>query len=312
MGKRVDPKEGLRLTLLKCATHTVVDVDAAAERYARWLDYSVVETGVVPVDLAAAWQAPGSAGRRSIVMQPASGSPVFLRFVESDPVPDYLPIRTYGWAAIEICVQDVEAVNERMLASQLFDVIGPPKPLDGFPNVKPMQVRGPDQETVYLTEIRVDDPSSGLPKPKSLIDRPFIMVLACLDLAKTAAWLADVLALEVSDPVAIRYSMISLAFGLPSEDKHALVTAKWDGQTFLEADQYPEGAIERPCQPGMLPPGVSIVSMVHPDFSRLEGKWVAEPVVRHGPLYGGARVGVLRTPEGALLEVIEGEALPWG
>lgn len=300
------------MTLLKCATHTVTDVDAAALRYARWLDYNVVEDGVIAADLASAWDAPASAGRRYVVMQPSSGSPVFLRFIEGDDVPEYLPIRTYGWAAIEICVSDVEAVNERMLASEVFEVIGPPKPLDGFPNVKPMQVRGPDKETVYLTEIRVDDPSSGLPKPQSLIDRPFILVLACPDLPATAKWMVDVLALEVTDPVAIRYSMISLAFGLSADDRHELVTAKWKGQVFLEADQYPQATTDRPAWPGALPPGVSIVSMVHPDFERLQGHWVSPPVARGGPLYAGARVGVLRTPEGALLEVIEGEALAWG
>jgi hypothetical protein len=289
----------------------VQNVDAAAGRYARWLDYGVVEQGSVPADLAQAWGAPASAGRPYVVMQPASGSPVFLRFVEGDPVSGYLPIRSYGWAATEICVTDVEAVNERMIASDDFDVIGDPKPLDGFPNVKPMQVRGPDQEIVYLTEIRVDDPSSGLPKPKSLIDRPFILVLACPDLGVTAQWMADVLELEVTDPVAINYTMITLAFGLPETDKHALVIAKWDGQTFLEADQYPDGATVRPCNPGALPPGVSIVSMVHPDFARLEGHWVSPPVVREGALYAGRRVGVLKTPEGALLEVMEGEPLAW-
>lgn len=300
------------MTLLKCATHIVADVDASVARYMRWLDYSVVERGVVPADLAESWGAPASSGRRYAVMQPASAIPVFLRFIEGDPVADYLPIRTYGWAAIEICVQNVEAVNERMLASHDFEVIGPPRPLDGFPNVKPMQVRGPDLETVYLTEIRVDDPSAGLPRPKSLIDRPFILVLACQNLGNTAAWMADVLALEVSDPVAIRYSMISLAFGLPADDKHALVTAKWQGQVLLEADQYPDGTTQRPCHPGALPPGVSIVSIVHPDLARLDGHWASAPVMREGPLYAGARVGVLRTPEGALLEVIEGEPLAWG
>ncbi|MFT3966024.1 MAG: VOC family protein [Sphingobium sp.] len=300
------------MTLLKCATHIVGDVDAAIDRYSRELDYSVVEDTFVPADLAEAWGAPASAGRRAVVMRPASGSPVFLRFIEGDEVPAYLPIRTYGWAAIEICVTDVEAVNERMVASKDFDVIGKPKPLDGFPNVKPMQVRGPDKETVYLTEIRVDDPSSGLPRPRSLIDRPFILVLACPDLPKTAAWLADVLGLEVTDPVSIRYSMITLAFDLPEEEKHALVIAKWRGQTFLEADQYPEAAMERPRNPGALPPGVAIVSMTHPDFDRFEGHWLSPPVVREGALYDGARVGVLKTPEGALLEVIEGEALAWG
>lgn len=300
------------MTLLKCATHIVDDIDAAVARYTRWLDYAVVEEGVVPADLAAAWQAPASGERRYAVLQAASGSPVFLRFIAGDPVPDYLPIRSYGWAAIEICVSDVEAVNARMLESGTFEVIGPPKVLDGFPNVKPMQVRGPDREILYLTEIRVDDPSSGLPKPRSLIDRPFILVLASPDLPATAQWMADTLGLEVSVPVAIRYSMISQAFGLPEEDRHALVTAKWQGQVFLEADQYPQGTVDRPAHPGALPPGVAIVSMLHPDLARLEGAWLSLPVVREGALYAGRRVGVVKTPEGALLEVIEGEALPWG
>lgn len=299
------------MTLLKCATHIVSNVDDAAARYSQHLDYQTVETGVISDDLAAAWGTPASAGRRYIVMQPRSNSPVFLRFIEGSTVAEYEPIRTYGWAATEICIQDVEAVNTRMLACDEFEVVGPPKPLDGFPNVKPMQVRGPDKEIVYLTEIRVEDPSSGLPNPKSEIDRPFIMVLACPDLPKTAAWMRDVLALEVSDPVAIRYTMISLAFNLSEESRHELVTAKWKGQVFLEADQYPEGSTDRPCAPGELPPGIAIVTMAHPELDRLEGHWFTPPTPREGPLYGGARVGVLKTPEGALLEVVEGDALPW-
>ncbi|MFS0851123.1 hypothetical protein AB3M93_16885 [Novosphingobium panipatense] len=189
------------MTLLRCATHTVRDVTETAERYMRWFDYSLVEQGLVGEDLAAVWQAPASAGRPYVLMRPASGSDVFLRFVEGDVVPGYVPIRTYGWAAIEICVTDVDAVNERMIASPDFDVIGPPKPLDGFPTVKPMQVRGPDLETVYLTEIRVNGPDHGLPTPRSLVDRPFILVLACSDLQASIGWVGDVLGLDMIEPV---------------------------------------------------------------------------------------------------------------
>lgn len=295
------------MTLLKCATHVVRDLSAAIARYNEWLDYAVVEQGIVSDDLAASWLSPASAGRAYAVLQPSSGAEVFLRFVEGDDVPDYRPIRTYGWAAIEICVQDVETVNARMLESP-FEVIGPPKPLDGFPTVKPMQVRGPDRETVYLTEITVDGPANGLPAPASLVDRPFILVLACPDLRATMRWVDTVLGLEMIDPIAIRYSMISLAFDLPADDKHELVTAKWKGETFLELDQYPEGATVRPTHPGALPPGVAMCTMAYPDFDRLEPHWASPPMVREGPLYGGRRVGMLKTPEGALLEVIEGES----
>lgn len=293
------------MTLLNCATHVVKDLAAARDRYVRWMDYRVVEEGVLTADLAASWEAPASAGRAYAVLQPASGAEVYLRFVEGDVVPSYAPIRTYGWAAIELCVTDVEAVNARMLESP-FEVIGPPKNLDGFATVKPMQVRGDDLETVYLTEILVDGPETGLPKPQSLIDRPFIMVLACPDLRKSAQWVKDVLGLEVIDPVAIRYSMISLAFGLPEDARTELVTGKWGGNVFLELDQYPEGATVRERHPGALPPGVAITTMLHPDFARLDAHWASPPVVREGALYAGRRVGVLHTPEGALLEVIEG------
>lgn len=292
------------MTLLACATHVVRDLAAAVDRFQTWLDYTVVEQGEVPADLAAAWLAPASAGRTYAILQPASGADVFLRFVEGDLVEAYLPIRTYGWAAIEICVQDVMAVNARMLRSP-FDVIGPPTPIAGFPTIYPMQVRGADQETVYLTEIKPDGPEHGLPVPATLIDKPFILVLACADMAKSGRWFADVLGLAVTDPVAIRYRMIANAFGLPIEQLHEITTASWEGQFFLELDQYPDATIERPRHDGALPPGVAICTLLHPEFERFDGQWASEPVIRQGALYQGRRAGLLQTPEGALLELID-------
>lgn len=292
------------MNLLRSATLTVTDLDATVARFITWLDYAIAEQGTLPAELADAWGTPASAGRRYAICRPASGADVFLRFVEGDPVPDYRPIRTYGWAAIEICVQDVMAVNERMLRSP-FEVIGPPTRIAGIPTIHPMQVRGPDQETVYLTEITTDDPGSGLPRPGSLIDKLFILVLACPDMRATAAWFANNLRLAVTDPMAIRYTMIAKAFDLPMSDLHEIVTANWEGDVFLEFDQYPAAATRRPCHPGALPPGVAICSIVHPDFDALDVAWFTPPVVRDGPLYGGKRCGILKTPEGALLEVIE-------
>lgn len=293
------------MTLLRCATHVVADLTQACQRYVEWMDYTVVEMGKVDEGLAALWQAPASEGRLYALLQPASGAGVYLRFVEGEPQEDYRPIRTYGWAAIELCVTDVEAVNRRMLESP-FEVIGPPRDLDGFSTVKPMQVQGADQEVVYLTEILVDGPSHGLPRPQSLIDRPFIMVLACPDLPRSIAWVRDVLGLEVIDPVAIRYSMIAKSFDLPEGEKTEIVTAKWHGQVFLELDQYPPEATVRATHPGALPPGVAITTMAHPDLARLEGHWAVPPAPRDGLLYQGRMVGLLRTPEGALLEIIDG------
>jgi hypothetical protein len=294
------------MTLLRCASHVVENVAAACERYASWMDYRVIEQGEVPRDLAAAWHCPASAGRAYAVLQPASGEQAFLRFIEGDPVPEYRPIRSYGWAAIELCVTDVEVVHAQMQESP-FEVIGPPRMLDGFTTIKPMQVRGPDAEIVYLTEFSGHDPALALPQPVSLIDRPFIIVHASRDLATGARWLRDELGLATTDPVSIRYTMIERAFGLTPEDKTAIATAGWPGgETFLEFDQYPQGATPRPGHADALPPGVALVTMQHPDIPRIDGHWLSPPVSREGAVYGGRLTGVLQTPDGALLEVVDG------
>lgn len=293
------------MTLLKCATHMVDSVAAACARYEQWMGYSVIEQGEVPGDLAADWHCPASAGQAFAVLQPASGEQVFLRFIKGDPVPEYRPIQTYGWAAIELCVTDVEVVHARVLESP-FEVIGPPRMLDGFTTIKPMQVRGPDAEIVYLTEFSGHDPALALPHPVSLIDRPFIIVHASRDLDAGTRWLGDVLGLAVTDPVSIRYTMIERAFGLTPDDRTAIATAGWPGgETFLEFDQYPRAATVRPGHAGALPPGVAVVTMLHPDMTRLDGHWLSPPRPREGPIYGGRLTGVLQTPDGALLEVVD-------
>jgi len=84
------------------------------------------------------------------------------------------------------------------------------------------------------------------------------------------------------------------------------VTAKWGGDVFLEFDQYPEATVVRPQHPGALPPGVSICTLLHPAFDELRIDWLSQPVMREGAVYGGRHVGVVKTPEGALLEVAAG------
>jgi catechol 2,3-dioxygenase-like lactoylglutathione lyase family enzyme len=290
------------MNLLRAATLVTPDAEAAAARYVQWMDYSVVERGLVPADLAASWGAPASTGRHAVTIQPASGADVFIRFVEGDPVPDYQPLRTHGWAALEICNQDVLGVNERMKTSP-FEIIGPPKRIDGLPTIHPMQVKGPDDEIVYLTEIV--SPGNGLPYPGSFIDKLFILVLACSDMNASADWFKATLGLQVGAPMTIIYNMINDAFGLAADARHTLATATWEGDVFLEFDQYPAEATPRPGHAGALPPGIAMTTLKHPAFDTVTGDWIIAPTVREGPVYGGRRAGVLRGPDGVLIEVVE-------
>jgi len=291
------------MELLRAATLTVADPEATAARYVEWLDYEVVERSPVPADLAASWSCPASAGRASVVCRPASGAEVFLRFVEGATPSDYKPLRTYGWAAIEICTQDTHAVNARMERSP-FQIIGPPKELDGLPAIFPMQVKGPDQEIVYLTQIRDNLPAYDLPRAASLIDKLFIIVLACSDLQASLDWFETELKLSAGRSMDLVYTMINGAFGLPADTRHTLATMIHGRDCFLELDQYPDAAAPRPSEPGALPPGIAITTFRHPDFDALKG-WIAPPAVRDGAVYAGKRSGTLVAPDGTLVEVVE-------
>ena len=292
------------MRLLRAATLTTPDCDAAAALYARWLDYAIVDSGLVPDDLAASWGAPASAGRRFVVTRPASGVEVFLRFVEGDAAPDYHPLRTFGWAAIELCVEDVLAVNARITRSP-FEIIGPPKKLEGLPTIFPMQVKGPDQEIVFLTEINGDPPDQVLPRAASLIDKLFILVLACSDLRASTRWFAEHLQLEAGRELDLVYSVINGAFDLPADTQHTLLTMTHDRDVFLELDQYPAQTTPRAGPAGALPPGIAVASFLHPAFDEARGPWITPPIPRTGPLYDGRRSGCMRAPDGTLVEIVE-------
>lgn len=296
------------MKLLRAATLTVAVLDRSLTLYRDWLDHRVVERGVVTAALAAAWGAPGTEGKPFATLQPESGAPVFLRFVEDEPHPDYEPLKTYGWAAIEICVSDVLKVDERMKRSP-FEIIGPPRELDGMPAIFPMQVKGPDQEIVYLTEIRDDLPMYDLPRAVSLIDRQFIQVLACSDLKGALRWASEVLGLDFGREIVMVYTMLANAFGVPHARKFTIATLTHARDVFFEFDQLPPAAGPRPGWKGRLPQGVAISTLLMPDFDARVAtaqEWlIAAPAAHDGPLYDGRRAATLRGPDGTLFEIVE-------
>jgi catechol 2,3-dioxygenase-like lactoylglutathione lyase family enzyme len=296
------------LKLLRAATLTVADLARSIDLYTRHLDHTLVESGVLEADLAQSWGAAASAGHPYAVLQPESGADVYLRFVEDTAHPDYAPLVSYGWAAIEICVSDVLAVNARMEQSP-FTIIGPPRQLDGMPAIFPMQVQGPDGEIVYLTEIRDDLPEYDLPRAQSLIDRQFIQVLAASDMRATLTWMGEVLGLSFGRDIALVYTMLAKAFGVAMDTKFTIATATHERDVFYEVDQLPPAAGPRPGHKGRLPQGVALSTIVLPDFAervrRHEAWLIGPPRPCHGAIYAGKRAATFKGPDGTLFEVVE-------
>lgn len=294
------------MRLLRAGTLMVVDPAATAKRYIEWFNYRVVEEGFVERSLAHGWGTPNVAGRRYVVLQPESGSAVYLRLVAGEAVAGYEPLRTYGWAALEICVSDVLAV-ERRLRDSPFRIIGPPREIPGLPTIFPMQVLGPDKEVVYLTQIRGDLPAYDLPRAASLIDSIFIMVLACSNLDASSEWFRQHVQLEFGRKMDIVYSMLAMAFGTPPSTLYTINTLTHERDVFLELDQYPAAATARPRLPGDMPPGIALATLIHPKFDALPGPWLEEPEERRGVIYGGRRSGTLRGVDGTLIEIVSAE-----
>ena len=293
------------MKMLRCATLSVRDPLASGAVYERWLDYRTVQSGQVPDALAASWGCPASAGARFVVLEPASGRDTFIRLIEQPPVTGYAPLRTYGWNATEVCVQDVLAVNERMTwDGSPFEVIGPPREIEGLDAIYPMQVRGPDDEILYFTQIRGDLPAYKLPRASTLIDQVFIMVAGASDLDATMAWFRDAVGLRDGRKMDIVYTMLAGAYGSDPEALHTIATMIDEDDVFLEVDQYPPEATARPGHDGMLPPGVALTTFKTHRMDELSG-WLTAPAPHEGPVYGGKRAGTLRGPDGILAEVVE-------
>lgn len=282
----------------------VADPEGSAQRYVEWFGYRIIEHGHIDASLAESWAAPRVAGRRFVVLEPASRAPVLLRFIEGEAAASFRPLRHYGWAALEICVEDVLTVDARLRSSP-FEIIGPPREIDGLPSIFPMQVLGPDREIVYLTQIRADLPSYDLPRAAAPIDKLFILVLACSDLDASLAWFERHARLALGRKMSIVYTMLAKSFDLPMSDPHEIATMVHGRDVFLELDQYPSAATARVTSAGDLPPGISLATLAHPEFGELPGPWIAPPARRLGSIYGGRLAGTLRAPDGTLVEMVE-------
>jgi catechol 2,3-dioxygenase-like lactoylglutathione lyase family enzyme len=287
---------------LALGTVCVPDVDAALQLYAGLLEQDIIADSVVSVDEASAWQAPRLVGARSVVMQPPSKAPVYLRLIEQPDPPDYKPGTHFGWAALELSVKSADDIYQRLLKAKT-PIIAPPKALSFTDKLYPMQARGPGGEAIYLNEVRGNLPSSDLPMAECWVDKLFIAVMGCHDMAASLNFYNALLGTGIGGQWEMPYSVINAAFNLSADTAHKLATVA-DGRTVLfEVDHYPAAAMPRPTDAGRLPQGVSMIG-VRISQPPKNAHWLVPPSVRPHAPYFGATVGVIRGLDNELLEVI--------
>lgn len=298
-----------RLTRFRFATVGAPDLGAIEDQYGEWLGYSVRERGEVPVDLAESWGTPAMAGRPYIVLSTEGAPDDYIRAVQITPVPGYKPLTTFGWAAFEIIVDDVHAVDARLRKSG-FHILAGPTPLQFMPSIVAMQAVGPAGECLYFTMESGDRATSILPRPRSFVDRPFIFVVAGPDFDALRLWYCDRFDLKRRPLRQSKIRILQEAQGLDPDTIVQMTTAGLREQGYLlEFDTYPTGpgriAAPRPRAPGELPPGCAMASFGITDIELVADAAIAPVVARDGIGYEGRRTATVIGPAGEHVEFIE-------
>ncbi len=293
-----------KLKSIKMATVGVPNVIEAAAWYSRWLSYVPLGRGRVSKNLALSWGTPNMAGREQILLQPESGAEVFIRLVAIDAVPDYTPLRSYGWSAIEIAVKDADAL-QATFDQRDVRIIGRTEALGPGSPIRAMQVLGPGGEVIYLASHTGDREKSNHPEISSFVDRPFIVVLAGPDLDALKIFYRDQFALGDQGDLSLPVRVLSNALGLPPSHVFRLsVLVMSERGNKLELDGLPPPAGPRPRSSGQLPPGVAITSFSVGSLDDISVPFVIPPQAHYGSVRSGCIIG----PVGEIIELIEDQS----
>ena len=287
-----------RLGAIRCVTFTAPDLAAVQDCYTRYLGYRVIERGHLPETLAAAWDAPAAAGKPMLTLAPHAGDNFFFRVIAADAVSDFTPFGSFGWNAAEIMVRNVDALAERLQGSP-FRIIGEPQDLSFSEDIRAMQVLGPGQELLYLTEFKRPVPGLDVPAARCDVDRTFIVILGGASLGDLQDFYAQRFGVPRAPAVESRVKGMSAAFGLSPEHRHPIAALPLAGQCLIEVDQMPAAAQARSRHSGELPPGIAVVSF----DSLVAGD---QTVAVSGPLYPALRAGIMRGAAAELIELIPG------
>jgi len=277
------------------------DLEATVRAYCDYLSTRVYDEATISAELATLWGKPGMVGAPIVTLCSPSGYPWVRVFSNLDVIPAK-PFLELGWMALEILVQDVDALSERLQDSP-FTIYRGPADLDVSDDIRAMQVIGPAGEVLYLTQVNADVPPFDLPRAQCDVDRLFIPVSSCLR-REAALNVYAGLGASRSWKFETRISSVNKAHGLDPELRHAVATVQLAGQSMVEIDQLGV-ATARPPSGGGFAAGIAMVSFVIDNIEDIDLLPVS-PVGRPaGKLYGGQPVVACRGAAGELIELIQ-------
>ena len=215
---------------------------------------------LLSADEANRWQATNLTGARVLEVCGINGG---VRFIESTTYQNPLPLRTFGWSALEICVDDVHKYVAQAVEAG-FEVLNEAVPLSGTAKPLPLiaaQLAGINGEVVYITQILSEVPNFELPDVSKESGSIFICVLGASDLEKSREVLESNFDVRRASDREVAIRVINRVYKKPLDSLHRLSSLQLAGRNAIEIDQLPNEGAQREKLASNLPPGISIVTV---------------------------------------------------
>lgn len=277
-----------RLGAIRAVTFTAADLAAAQSAWTTFMGYRLITRGRIAASTARSWGMPRLAGRRYLIVGPASGEPTYVRFVEQGSADSRSPPRKDGWTTAEFTVQNTDALYARLKDSP-FRVTRPPRPIPTYSYLRAMHAVGPAGEQLNLTWITQRRPDLAV--AESFVGRCFIAVLGAPDFSAALAYYHDTFGNTPSAPR--KLPMLELAV-LPLSDG-----------TKIEVDNVAASSEARASAQGDLPFGLAMVTFEYHDLGSISDRFISPPAPNSLEPFPGRHSGVIRGPAGELMEIVE-------
>lgn len=236
------------------------DIAKSVQLYSQAFGWDKTDYLEVTSAQAQSWGADLHAGADLAIVGGVSGS---VRFIECNSYPEQVALKTFGWTALEVCVDDVYGYTDRAIAAG-FKMLNEPVKLAGSANPLPLiaaQLAGPNGECIYITQILGDVPNFELPDVSTHSGSIFICVLGASDLAASREVLESKFQLRRASDREVAIKVLNKVYDMPLTDLHHISSLQLNGRNAIEIDQLPTAASARAKLPEYLPPGISIVSV---------------------------------------------------
>ena len=237
-------------------------------------------------------------GRRWVVLGPSSAQWGLLRVVEEPDAISPPAFRTLGWNALEILVGDADAMFERCLTIDGFEVLQRPATVGTGGGLRALQATGPGGEGVYLTQIVRPSERFSLPDLATGEHRVYVVAVGTHDVQSTRTFFEATFGAPMVTDHGLPVKVLNQAYGLPYETQHRISTVQLAGQTVIEIDEYPPQAVARP-------PASSGITSVTFAGAPPPGTIAHELPKRSEPPFSSAQAWKVMGPFGLPFELVE-------